>query len=375
MRQLIHQIWESWFAGKTNRKLLIFESDDWGAIYLPCNSSIRNLEKAGILTTDRTNYTKYDCLENRTDLESLFDLLSQFRDMNGNPAKFTFNTVMGNPDFEKIQESDFENYYHQHFFHSYQQYNNEDCRDLWASGINNRLFTPQFHAYEHLNVPRWMRDLQANRQDTRIAFQNHYYCQRRSATSPVDYLTAYWPGTIEDLAVIEKHIQSGLAEFESTFKFPSKTFIACCYVLPREVEKMTADNGVRLIQTQRRHRVPLVHKQKSTFRSRYTGQKNHFGQVYSVRTVQFEPSTDHSLDWAELAFQQTTRAFKKGLPAVVSSHRVNYVGGRDLNNRQSSLRQLEKFLKLVTENYSDIEFLSSDELLPIINQSIGTTVT
>ncbi len=363
LRQAFDQIRSQFWGWKTDRKLLIFESDDWGSLYLPNSQQIKTLERVGVLKSDRQGYKRYDCLETRDDLECLFDLLNQFSDLNGNPAKFTFNTVMGNPDFDKIKASEFQVYFHQFFFDSYRQYNGEDCRRAWQLGMANRLFTPQFHAHEHLNVPRWMRDLRGNRQDTRIAFENQYYCQSRSMTSPVDYLTAHWPDTIEDLVFLEKQLLLGLAAFETTFQFPSKTFVACCYVLPQEIEKVTADNGVGLIQTQRRHRVPLVHSHQSTFRSRYPGQKNQFGQIYSVRTVQFEPFSDNSLDWADLAFKQIGLAFKRGFPAVVSSHRVNYVGGRDPNNRDRSLNALKTLLKKVVKTFGDVTFMSSDELL------------
>lgn len=353
---------------KTDRKLLVIESDDWGSLYLPDQNHIQELERAGILLPDRTGYLRYDCLENRTDLESLFDLLSQFSDIHSHPAKITFNTVMGNPDFEKIQGSDFRQYFFQHFFDSYLQYHEEDCRQLWADGRAARLFVPQFHAREHVNVPRWMGDLQNGREDTRIAFQNKYYCLIRSRISPVDYLTVYWPDSIEQLQEIENITVEGLKTFEATFGCKSNSFVACCYVLPEEVEGCTARQGVKLIQTQRRYRAPIAHRKTSQFRTRYSGQVNRWGQTYSVRNVVFEPALDESLDWVEMAFKQVEDAFQRKVPAVVSMHRVNFVGGRALSNRERTLRMLESLLVKVQKKFSDVEFASSDELLSIVNK-------
>lgn len=351
---------------KTNRKLLVFESDDWGSLYLPNAARIQSLEQAGILLANRTGYLRFDCLENRADLQSLFDLLSQFSDIHGNPARITFNTVMGNPDFEKIQQSGFQHYFFQHFFESYVEHNGEDCRDLWTAGRAARLFVPQFHAREHINVPRWMGDLRNGREDTRIAFENRYYCLTRSTQSPVDYLTAFWPDSVEQLREIKSITADGLQIFKETFGFRSTTFVACCFVLPKEVECLTAKYGVKLIQTQRRYRAPIAGLKASNFRSRYSGQVNRWGQTYSVRNVIFEPALDESIDWTDLAFQQIVNAFKRRVPAVVSTHRVNFVGGRSLKNRERSLKLLGALLKKVMQEFSDIEFISSDELLTAV---------
>lgn len=351
---------------KTSRKLLVFESDDWGSLYLPHKHHIHSLEQAGILQANRTGYLLYDCLEKSDDLQSLFDLLSQYSDIHGNPARFTFNTVMGNPDFEKIRESGFREYFLQHFFDSYVQYNEEDCRKLWTDGMAARLFTPQFHAREHVNVPRWMGDLQCGREDTLIAFEKNYYCLTRSTKSPVDYLTAYWPDSVEQLREIKKITADGLNSFEETFGCKSNSFVACCFVLPEEVECLTSDYGVKLIQTQRRHRAPIAGENDSFFRTHYSGQTNRCGQTYSVRNVIFEPALDESIEWSDLAFQQIVDAFKRRVPAVVSTHRVNFVGGRDLKNRERSLKILGSLLKKLILKFPDIEFLSSDELLSAV---------
>jgi hypothetical protein len=348
---------------RTNRKLLVLESDDWGSIYLPSAHQIQRLEKANILPPNRMGYLLYDCLETKSDIEALLDLLSGFKNADGNSAKFTLNTVMGNPDFDKIFASNFQQYFHQHFFESYREYNNEDCSILWRSGIESGLIVPQFHAREHVNVPRWMNDLRSNRVDTRLAFENRFYCQTRSRYSPVDYLTAYWPDSLKALEEIEAITIDGLRMFEETFQFKSRTFVACCFVLPEELEACTASHGVQLIQTQKRHRVPRPSTEDSIFPTRFTGEINKFGQLYSVRNVLFEPAIDPSKDWAEAAFFQVDRAFKRNSPAIVCTHRMNFVGGRKIENRDGGLRQLRLLLQKVTNAFPDVEFLSSDQLL------------
>jgi hypothetical protein len=350
---------------------LILESDDWGSLYLPPKSQLSKLQAGGLLTKERSPYEIFDCLESRLDLTRLFDLLSNFDDKNGNPAKITFNSVMGNPNFDKIRATGFSTYHHEHFFESYRRYYDEDCEDVWYSAISNRVMTPQFHARAHINTSRWLTDLNRNVRHTRLAFDHSYYCVRRSNSPPVDYLTAYWPDSIGDLKQIEDHLNLGIDEFERTFSFRPKTFVACSYVLPKEVERHLAKLGIKMIQTQRRHRQPIPGTATSKFPRRYLGEKNEHGQIYSVRNVTFEPSTNLSINWVDLAFQQTANAFHRKVPAIVCTHRLNYVSSQDLNNGPRALTALKNFLTKVKRDYPSVEFLDSQQLLEVM-QNGGT---
>ena len=59
-------------------------------------------------------------------------------------------------------------------------------------------------------------------------------------------------------------------------------------------------------------------------------------------------------------------AFKWGKPAVISSHRVNYVGSIDPSNRDNGLDKLKKLLNKVLKKWPDVEFMTSAELGDLI---------
>ena len=86
---------------KTNRKIVVIESDDWGSIRMPSRKVYDQLFKKGY-KVDLDPYMKYDCMANSNDLEALFEVLSSVQDKNGRNAIITANTIMANPDFEKI---------------------------------------------------------------------------------------------------------------------------------------------------------------------------------------------------------------------------------------------------------------------------------
>ena len=83
----------------SDRKILVIESDDWGSIRMPSKQVDEILRRKGI-QVDNSEGWFLDTLENKSDLEHLFDVISNYQDRNGQSPIFTFNTVLGNPDFQ-----------------------------------------------------------------------------------------------------------------------------------------------------------------------------------------------------------------------------------------------------------------------------------
>jgi hypothetical protein len=146
---------------KTKRKIVVIESDDWGSIRMSSNEAIKKLTSYGA-NLSSSRYDLYDSLECNEDLEELFNVLISFKDANNKSPVFTGVNVVANPDFDKIKEGNFKQYYYEPFTETLKKYPQHDkVYDLWKKGINERLIVPQFHGREHLNVNRWMRALQA----------------------------------------------------------------------------------------------------------------------------------------------------------------------------------------------------------------------
>ena len=80
---------------KVDEKLVIFESDDWGAVRTPNRAFVEQGPHHG-LEIAKSRF-KVDALASERDLDDLFDLLLQFRDHTGQPAKFTANSSWGMP--------------------------------------------------------------------------------------------------------------------------------------------------------------------------------------------------------------------------------------------------------------------------------------
>ena len=193
-------------------------------------------------------------------------------------------------------------------FQSYERYHGENLRPLWDSAIQAGLIRPQFHGREHLNVGLWLRDLRAGHRETRLAFDHDYYghTTKTSSVHQTNYLAAFWPESQSHFEEIKGIAVNGLELFEQLFGYRSRSFIACNYVLPEALEPVLRESGVELIQGQRGQLQPSSDGSTVSVRRSYTGQRNRFGQVYSVRNVLFEPFQDPTRDWVASALQADT---------------------------------------------------------------------
>lgn len=99
---------------KTNKKIVVFESDDWGSVRMPSVETYKTLKQNGI-QVDKSPYCKFDSLASEYDLDYLFSTLLKYKDNKGNSPIITANTVIANPDFEKIKAADYSIYYFEPF--------------------------------------------------------------------------------------------------------------------------------------------------------------------------------------------------------------------------------------------------------------------
>lgn len=354
---------------KTSRKIVVIESDDWGSVRIKDKATFQSLLDAGI-RVDQSKYDSLDCLESKTDLQILFNLLSSHVNSNKQHPVFTFNAVMQNPDFDKIKEANFETFIGENFTETYKRYYNEDNFYMWESAIKENLIHPQFHAKEHLNAYLWLNDLRLKNRETVVAFNHDFFGLKTKTSSDArnHYLATYYAENEQEFDYVKKGLIEGLQLFENKFGFKSETFIACNYFWPQALEKILFENNVLTLQGQNVQLAPVQNGGKLNKIRHYTGQKNKYNQNYTVRNVIFEPYLDPNLDWATKAFIEIEHAFKWKTPAIISSHRINYVGGISETNRTNSIKQLKCLLEMTLKAYPDVEFLSSSELGTLLHQ-------
>lgn len=358
---------------KTNRHLVVIESDDWGSIRMPSVDALDRLTKNGVSLFPELGYDRYDTLASNEDLEFLLEVLGSVKDNNGNPARITQNCVMVNPVFDKIKESGFREYYYEPFTETLQRLPNHDRSfALWKEGYNNGMLKPQFHGREHLNVPLWLRSLQEGIPSVRCSFDEGVFSMTFESKGKNKHcLAAYNAESPNDYSFYKKSISEGLRLFEDLFGFKSLSMIAPCYLWDDVIEEVASQNGVRFIQgnvaqvystTQ-----VLLNKKNNAFHC--LGETNRFGQYYLIRNCLFEPAMNPRYN-SENCLNSIRKAFCNNKPAIISSHRQNYIGCLDNKNRDNNLKDLTKLLKGVIKEYPDVEFVFSDEMGSIIENNV-----
>ncbi len=358
---------------RTDRQIIVIESDDWGSIRMPSRPVYDTLLKENY-RVDECPYCKYDSLANADDLSSLFEVLTAFKDKNGRSPIITANTVVANPDFEKIRASGFQNYYYEPFTETLNRYSSHSrVFDLWNEGIVENIFHPQFHAREHLNVNRWMTSLQCDDKLTHKAFDNQMISISSLAATPDNksaFMDSFNFNKEEEIDFLAQNVKEGLELFNSIFGFSSKSFIGSCYIWDQNLEKVLSENGVSYLQGVVVHKQPIISESASDFKLKYhyLGQENRFKQRYLLRNVFFEPSHNPNFDWIGDCMNRIETAFRWGKPATISVHRLNFIGHIDSENRQNNLSLFKMLLNRILLVYPNVEFMTSDELGDLISK-------
>ncbi len=350
---------------KTNRKFIIIESDDWGTIRTSSNIALDKLKKSGI-DTDKCHYTTFDSLESEQDLIALFETLSRYKDSVGNNPVFTANSLVANPDFEKIKANSYTKYFYELVTETYKRYpSHSRSHEIIKEGISNKLFHPELHGREHLNIPAWLEDLRNDFSETRMCFDLGIFglSATLSSVKRESYLAAFNQAYSTSQESITEIISDAVMHFKTLYGYKPLSFIAPNYVWNDKVEYALDKAGVKYIQGSRVQQLGGIERKR---KSHSLGQRNKLGQYYLVRNCQFEPSSNQNINWVDTCLKEISTAFFWNKPAIISTHRVNFMGFLNPNNREANLKLLNALLKAILKKWPDVEFITSDQLGKLI---------
>jgi len=374
LKNKISPYYKNLLGWRTNRKIVVFESDDWGSIRMPSQDIYKKCLKAGY-RVDKNPYERFDSLASEEDLELLFDVLTSFKDSRSNHPTITANTLTSNPDFFKIKATDYNEYFYELITETFKRYpKHSNCVNLWKEGTSEGFFFLQSHGREHLNVTQWMNDLQTGEENVLLGFgfgmpglipnglkngTSNKYIEALRYLNPVDKL--------EKLSIVAE----GLDLFEKLFGYRSETFIPNNYLWSPDFDEVISKKGVRFYQGNRKMK-EIQFEGSNKYHTYRLGEINSYGQRYLVRNAAFEPSMslfnrEHEV---EKCLYQISAAFKMKKPAIVCSHRVNYVGFIDETNRDINLKMFKNLLKEINKKWPDVIYLNSVDLGHLIMNDI-----
>jgi len=345
---------------KTHRKIVVIESDDWGAIRMPSRKVYDNLLSQKI-RVDKSYYNQNDSLESNDDLGALFSVLKKHRDKNDNHPIITALSIVANPNFEKIRSNNFKVYEYESVSETLKKYgaSHSNVYKLWKEGINEGVFYPEFHGREHLNVNRWLEVLKNPDSITRKCFEFNFYGMGQE--KGISYLPAFDIDTEEDILNQQKILEEGINLFEQLFNYKPTFFVAPNSLLNTKLEPILKDKGISILSGARQQREPLGGgKFKKNFR--YTGKFNEYNQVFTARNSQFEHGHNAQMYGWERTIKDIETAFFWQKPAIISTHRVNYIGHINEKNRKKGIKQLDNLLNNIIKKWPDVEFMTTTQL-------------
>jgi len=348
---------------KTDRKLIILESDDWGSIRLPANDVYDTFVKKGF-NVQNSQYNRLDALESNDDLMALFEVLQKHKNRHGQYPCFTANVIMANPDFIKIRQSNFQEYHYEHFTDTLKRYPKHDqVFSLYQQGIERRLFHPQFHGREHLNINRWMGALQSQNETLQFTFDQQTTYSGKDDYNYMEALDVDAPAEQEQLKSI---LRDGLRSFHTTFGYRSASFIAPCYTWDNELEETLSQEGVQYLQGGMHQYIPKGGFDNYDVKRHVLGKRNSSGQIYLTRNCFFEPALVQKTDWVDYTLSSIRDAFRWHKPAIICAHRINFIGYIKEANRTRNLNLLDQLLKRILKTWPSVEFITSDQLGDLI---------
>lgn len=355
---------------RTSRKIVVIESDDWGTIRMQSKEAYDYFLRNGY-PVNECGYNKFDSLESNEDIEQLLELLSSVKTVRGGNPKFTINNVVANPNFEKILGSGYSEYFYESFIDTLNSYPKSDkVFELYKEGIQKDLIKPQFHGREHLNIFRWLNDLRDGKKSLIEAFKFKMFTvhSNDSLGYKMEYMDTLSADNLEQKLALEENLVDGIRLFNNIWGFSSDTFIAPCFIWHSDLNKVLEYHQILGVQGYHYQIEPTLAGPKYKVKRHYFGEKLSEGQYYLMRNVTFEPSLDERKDWVKSALREIEISFLWNKPAIISSHRVNYIGRIHQSNRKNGIVKLKVLLEEIVRRYPDVEFMYSSELLSLFKR-------
>ena len=368
LKSILVKEYVSFRSWKSKQRIVVFESDDWGSERSIDANTVRNLIKINP-EIEKDSMSIQDTIASQDDLSLLFEVLQSVKDIHNRSAVLTINVCMANPDFERIQQNQFNEFFYIPFYQSIKKrVDGERILSLWQSGINDGLFFPQLHGREHLHALAWLNELRLGNRDLLKAFELGVWGipykaignQRRKNLMAA--LDSY--GLDGETEFQIKWIKEGNQIFKDYFGFQSLTFIPPAYIWPRKFLCNFSECGIQGIQGTTLQTEPLLGEKQMYKRILHINGKKENCNVYRIaRNAYFEPFSNPDMDWADSCLKSVEKAFSNRQPAIIGCHRVNFVGAIDSGNRDRNLKRLSFLLKSIQKKWPDVEFMSSADIL------------
>lgn len=339
------------------RRWIVFDSDDWGGQRIPSRKVFDQLLSVELVSGESA-YDR-DTLEHADDLTALAEVLAAATGADGGTAVFSAYCNPANPDFDAIRRSGFSAYHFEPFTTTLARRGDEtETMAAWQQAMHAGVIVPQYHGREHLQVQAWLEALAASDR-VRMGFDLGYYSVALPSASEVlkGFRAANFFRRADELDALAEIIRSGADCFAQVFGTSAEIYCPTNNVFHPALYAAVREAGCRSIVRHMRNKTPDGRGGLRTLWG--PGPVAAAGLAWHGRNATFEPVQGFGVDHALAGIAS---AFAWGIPAIISTHRVNYVGGIDVAQRDRGLFALRELLREIRRRWPDACYVSSARL-------------
>ena len=261
-------------------------------------------------------------LESAEDVHALAELLLEFRGGDGFPPVWQANTVMASPDYARLEPPMFavEHLPLVDFPNTPSRWKRPGLWDEVLHACDSGAWCVELHALHHLPETAWLAALRRGVSDARRAHE-----QQSPVCAAVDASGEYDPR--EPRAVRRRNLALAVERFVALVGRPPRSFCPPDYRWDDTLEEDAGELGLTTFQGKAEQAgVMLPRIRRALLRYRWPHEQG--GRFYLPPRIAFEPGGTDPAAAARVGVpavaRAAQRAWARGQPAVMSSHRVNY---------------------------------------------------
>lgn len=345
-----------------DRPLVLFQSDDWGRVGLRDQDGLEQLRSTGLALGERP-YDFYT-LETADDLRALSTVLGHHRDASGRSPCVEMNFVPANLDFAKMNDDGFREMHLMALAEGLPRgWSRPGLADAYREGIRDGFFYAGLHGSTHFCRDAVKRNLTLGGERADLL--------RRLWQAGTPYIHwrmpwigyEYWsPEKPEDDRFLSAETQLELigqtiGAFAKLFSALPRSACAPGYRANDDTHRSWAQHGIRVAQNGPGALVPPHFDRHDT--------------LHLYRTVELEPAVDADFS-VENCVRQAEACFKRGIPAIISMHSINFHStAKDF--RSKTLQSLDEFLTALELRHADLLYLHDEDILDLVSNGSYAT--
>lgn len=299
-------------------RAVVLESDDWGFCgWCPDDAAWRDLAESPVFRSAAGLRYGRSTLESAEDVRALVEVLAGVRGGDGFPAVLQANTIVANPDYGAMDPADAHGDLPLVMYPAFpSRWSRPGLRDEVDRAIESGTWWTELHGLHHLPENAWRAALANGETGARRAFERQSpACEGGQGRGEYD--------PFEPSDHRERDLSRAVPAFEQIFGRKPASLSPPGDQWDDFLEAQSEALGIAILQKKSEQREVFAGGLRRLWRrARWPRFRNR--QLYMPARIAFEPGAHEARAGIEAAHAGARAAWRRGQPAVVSTHRVNY---------------------------------------------------